>query len=225
MTTMRRALRFSALAAMLCFFAATSLRAQTALGSIEGVIVDADNNPVPGASVYLVTGPSGTGRGSTVLTNADGRFRLEQLVPGVYTLSIYKTQDGWADGAIAFYADPDHPLPSVTVNTGTETTNHSFQLGARCGILHLNASDAVAHHSISSATVILHQRNNSSAVLQATNKELPADFLVPPQDVTITMDAPGYVTWRFAEDDRNYVTLRPGEQRTVHADMSPTPAK
>jgi hypothetical protein len=213
--------RTAALLFAVALLGASPLCAQTALGSIEGQVVDANNNTVPGASVYPVTGPAGTGKGSTVLTNADGRFRLENLVPGTYKLSIYKLEDGYADPSIPFYADPEHPLPVVTVTSATQTSNQSFQLGARCGTLHINASDATTHHSIGTATVILHQRNNGSAVLQATNKELPADFLVPPQDVTIALDAPGYVTWRFSEDDHNYVTLRPGDSRSIRAEMQP----
>lgn len=216
--------------AALLFFAgllvASPLRAQTALGSIEGQVLDSNNSSVPGASVYIVSGPAGTGKGSLVLTNADGRFRLESLVPGTYKLSIFKPEDGYADPAIPFYADPSRPMPSVTVTSGVQTSNQSFQLGARCGTLHLNATDAVTHHLITTATIVLHQRNISSAVLQATNKELPADFLVPPQDVTIAMEVPGYVTWRYNDDGHNYVTLRPGDQRTVQAEMQPmTPAK
>jgi hypothetical protein len=218
--------RIVALLVLAGLVAAAPLRAQTALGSIEGQVVDANNNTVPGASVYIVSGPAGTGKASLVLTNADGRFRLESLVPGTYKISIYKTEDGYADTAIPFYADPSHPLPSVAVTSGVQTSNQSFQLGARCGTLHLNANDATTHHLITTATIVLHQRNISGAVLQATNKELPADFLVPPQDVTIAMEAPGYVTWRYNDDGHNYVTLRPGDTRSIQADMLPmTPTK
>jgi len=226
MTTMPARSRIFALLLLAGLLAASSLRAQTALGSIEGQVLDANNNSVPGASVYIVSGPAGTGKSSLVLTNADGRFRLESLVPGTYKISIFKVEDGYADTSIPFYADPSRPLPTVNVTSGVQTSNQSFQLGARCGTLHLNANDATTHHLITTATIVLHQRNIGSAVLQATNKELPADFLVPPQDVTVAMEAPGYVTWRYNDDGHNYVTLRPGDQKSVQADMLPvTPTK
>jgi hypothetical protein len=138
------ALAVVSFAVMLFCLSGTALHSQTALGSIEGVVVNAENAPVAGVTVYPVSGPAGTGRSHGATTNADGRFRIEQLVPGTYQLSAFKVEDGYADGADAFYAQADHPLPNVTVDSATQHADTSIALGARCGILHLDVSDAAA---------------------------------------------------------------------------------
>lgn len=212
------------LAAAILFCLQQAGAAQTALGSIEGVVVDSDNAPVAGATVYPVSGPSGTGRSHAAVTNADGRFRIEQMVPGAYKLSAFKVEDGYADTATPFYEQPDHPLTTVTVSSATENADLSIQLGARCGILHIDLSDAVSHSPITSAVLVLQQRNLRSAVLQG-DKSFPGDFLVPPVDVLVTISRSGYNDWHVSQNGRDYVTLRPGEHHTLHAEMQPTAAR
>jgi hypothetical protein len=209
-------------AGLLCAALAMPSAAQTALGSIEGKVVDVDNAPVPGATVYPVSGPAGTGLDRRVLTNADGRFRLEQLVPGTYQLSAFKVEDGYANGADPFYAQADHPLPSFTVTSATESADHSIQLGARCGVLHILVNDAVTGSPITSAALVLQQRNNKSASIQG-QKSFPGDFLVPPMDVSVEVHAPGYNIWRFSDEGRDYLTVRPGEHHTLKVLLQPAP--
>src|SRR5580658_1699904 len=158
------ALAVLSFAVMLFCVAGMALHAQTALGSIEGVVVDAENVPVAGVTVYPVSGPAGTGKSHGVTTNADGRFRIEQLVPGTYQLSAFKIEDGYADAADAFYAQPDNPLHSVTVDSATQHADTSIALGARCGVLHLDVSDAVNQRPITHAVLTMQQRNSASAV-------------------------------------------------------------
>lgn len=199
--------------------------AQTALGSIEGVVVDSDNAPVAGVSVYPVSGPAGTGRSHGAITNADGRFRIEQLVPGAYQLSAFKTEDGYADTAEPFYASPEHPLHSVTVDSATQHADISLQLAPKCGILHMEVSDAVNQRPITHAVLTIQQRNNGNGVL-SRDETFPGDLLVPAMDVLVSIHATGYNAWHFSDDGRDYITLRPGDHRTIKAALQPSvPAK
>ena len=59
---------------------ARPLAAQETTGKIDGRVVDAQSLAVPGATV-TVTGPQGI---KTATTDADGRFTLPFLTPGVY---------------------------------------------------------------------------------------------------------------------------------------------
>lgn len=197
---------------------------QAALGSIEGVVVDADNAPVAGVTVYPVSGPAGTGTSHGVLTNGDGRFRIEQMVPGTYKLSAFKIEDGYADAADPFYADPEHPLPTVTISPATQNSEFSIQLGARCGTLHVEVTDAVSHSPITSAVLVLQLRNSPGVVMQG-DKSFPNDFLVPPVDVGVEIHKSGYNIWRVSENGRDYVSLRAGGHHTIHADLQPNAAK
>jgi hypothetical protein len=212
--------------ALLCGSAALVLApvaAAQALGSIQGTVVDSDNHPVAGAQVYPATGPAGTGTGNAVTTNGDGGFRLENLVPGTYTLSVSKLSDGYADPTKRFYGVTNRAGASISVSAVTQTSSISLQIGRRCGMLHVLAEDAVTHRPLQQITYTLRQLGAPSEMLQG-DKPIPADFLVPPVDVTVEFFAHGYKNWKYSENGHAYLTLRPGEQRTLQVEMQPEPA-
>ena len=57
---------------------------ETTTGSIGGRVVDAQNLPVPGATVTIVS-PQGD---RTFTTDADGRFFAPYLTPGQYEIKV-----------------------------------------------------------------------------------------------------------------------------------------
>lgn len=59
------------------------------MGSVYGTVRDDDTvpNPVPGATVRVVAGPSGTVNRTTT-TGADGSYELADLPPGTYALRV-----------------------------------------------------------------------------------------------------------------------------------------
>ncbi|NGP89838.1 TonB-dependent receptor [Fodinibius halophilus] len=108
--------------------------AQITTASIEGIVVDQDGEPLPGANVIAVHEPSGTKRGTSTRTN--GRFTLNNLrVGGPYTvkasfvgfepqsqkeifLTLGKTQ------TVRFeLAENVEGLTEVVVTAGTEDIN------------------------------------------------------------------------------------------------------
>lgn len=201
----------------------TAASAQTALGSIQGRVVDQDFQPIAGAQVYPITGPSGTGSSNSALTNADGRFRLESLAPGSYTLSVSKVSDGYADPSQRFYSVTNRATASVSVSSATQSPEVVLQMGRRCGTLHVLAEDAVTHRPLQQITYTLRVANAQGDMLQG-DKPIPADFLVPPVDVTVEFFAKGYSNWRYSENGHDFLTLRPGESRTLQVEMQPQPA-
>ena len=76
----RNLVLFLAIAALAMF--ASPLRAQETTGQIQGRIVDAQGLAVPGATV-TASGPQGN---KTATSDADGRYSIPFLTPGVYSL-------------------------------------------------------------------------------------------------------------------------------------------
>src|SRR5262249_3463728 len=77
-----RARHLVLLLAAVLTLSATPLLAQETTGQITGRILDNQGLAVPGATV-TVTGPQGA---KTIATDADGRFSVPFLTPGVYVV-------------------------------------------------------------------------------------------------------------------------------------------
>ena len=79
--------RFYFSALMMLLAGAISLNAQITTSSISGVIVDEANEPLIGAVVKLVHGPSGTEYNA--VSNMDGRFYIQGMrTGGPYTATV-----------------------------------------------------------------------------------------------------------------------------------------
>src|SRR5688572_19183982 len=83
---------------------AASAQSQITTGTIEGTVKDPNQAVVPGATVDIKNNATNISR--TMETNEDGVFRVLQLQPGIYTVSV--TKQGFATAV-------DN---SVTVNVG-----------------------------------------------------------------------------------------------------------
>src|SRR5690348_12131563 len=71
-----------ALFAALALASSRGVSAQETTGTLRGRVLDPQNLALPGVTV-TVTGPQGT---KTTASDADGRFNVPFLVPGVYTV-------------------------------------------------------------------------------------------------------------------------------------------
>src|SRR5215204_314610 len=95
-----------------CLFAATS-SAQVTTGSLNGKIVDAQQQGVTGASVIAIHLPSGTTYEAT--SRADGRFLiLNMRVGGPYAVTVAYTGTGTA-------AFAPETIENIEINLGVST--------------------------------------------------------------------------------------------------------
>ena len=113
---MKNVLKFLSLSTLLaCFalFAGSAFAQTTTTGSIEGVVTDSTGAAVPGVTV---TATRQGGRSTSATTNEEGLFRLSNIEPGMYTVSI-EAAKGFAKFEQA----------EVSVNLG-RTSNMNVQL-------------------------------------------------------------------------------------------------
>jgi len=85
---MKNVLKFLSLATLLaCFalFAGSAFAQTTTTGSIEGVVTDSTGAAVPGVTVIATRQG---GRTTSATTNEEGFFRISNVEPGIYTVSI-----------------------------------------------------------------------------------------------------------------------------------------
>ncbi|HEU4714220.1 MAG TPA: TonB-dependent receptor [Pyrinomonadaceae bacterium] len=85
---MKNVLKFLSLSALLvsfALFAGSAFGQTTTTGSIEGVVTDSTGAAVPGVTV---TATRQGGRSLSATTNEEGLFRISNIEPGIYTVTI-----------------------------------------------------------------------------------------------------------------------------------------
>ena len=83
---MRLRITVCAFVAMLVVMVTRSATAQERFGGIAGVVTDSSQAPVPGATITATNKQTGAAR--TVVSGPDGGYRLPDLEPGRYTVTI-----------------------------------------------------------------------------------------------------------------------------------------
>ena len=83
---MRLRLTVSVLVALLAVMASGTARAQERFGGLAGVVADTSQAPVPGATITATNKQTGATR--SVVSAADGTYRIPDLDPGRYTVTV-----------------------------------------------------------------------------------------------------------------------------------------
>ena len=83
---MRVRITVCAFAAMMAVMAAGMATAQERFGGIAGIVTDSSQAPVPGATITATNKQTGATR--TVVSGPDGAYRVPDLEPGRYTVTI-----------------------------------------------------------------------------------------------------------------------------------------
>ena len=77
---------FGALMALIAVLATSAIAAQERFGGLAGVVTDSSQAPVPGVTVTATNKQTGAAR--TTVTGTDGAYRIPDLEPGRYAVSI-----------------------------------------------------------------------------------------------------------------------------------------
>jgi hypothetical protein len=184
--------------AILFLFLSNAGFSQTAatpsVGSVEGVVLDEQNKPIPEANVYAPLPQDMRRRVATTTTDSSGKFGFRDLPTGVVYIYAYKVSDGYPDGFFRFFKLPnDQPLVSAKVEAGQVTTGVTIKRGARAAHLKVNVTDENGNPL--GGYFVFTREDQPGAYQQGASPE--ESMLVPPVPFRLTVGAMGYGEWHY----------------------------
>lgn len=148
---MSKIVRLSFIGLLVLALSAVALAQSTTTGSIGGVVTNPNKEVVPGAAVTVRN--SETNREESATTDDQGRFKVVNLQPGIYTITVNST------GFSPYVAE------RVVVEVGRETSLEvSLSLGAVTGSVDVSAEAPVINTT---------QQDFSTNINQTSINELP----------------------------------------------------
>ena len=161
-------------------------------GCIIGVAVDDSFAPVAAAKIILqFMGTVSVGDApSVVTTDNSGKFTLDNLLPGEYTLYPQKESDGFS----WFWYGWQGPSQKVRVTAGGSCQKVTLNMGARGALIRVNAMDGATHEPLLKISVSFRNPENmrqGGSVMWAPGE--PHELMIPSStSVNIQVRAEGY---------------------------------
>ncbi len=150
---MSKTVKFLFVSLLVFAFSAVALAQSTTTGSIGGVVTNPNKEVVPGAAVTAKN--VGTNKEDTATTDDTGRFKVANLQPGVYTVTI--NSSGFSPST----------SENIVVEVGRETTLEvSLSVGPVTGTVDVSAEAPVINTT---------QQDFSTNINQTSINELPVN--------------------------------------------------
>jgi hypothetical protein len=195
-------------------------------GSVSGTVVDEAGQPVGAATVQLYDGFGLPIRLRTVHTDQYGHFVVYTLHPGEWALFPSKVAGGYADQVYGIGINRGYKPQHVVVKSGAETTGVVVSMPPKAAAIHVETIDADTGKPIKFITIRVENLTQNARMpgqgtpmmAQGENsvhsrRVSPADVLVAPGVVRMTVSSAGYETWTASEDNRPMLALRVGDHR------------
>lgn len=191
---------------------------------IVGTVFDQQARPLKNISVHAVSDKTGRYM-PTVDSNEAGRFVIENLEPGTYSIFGESDADAYPNTGLSFYPN-ENPIKVTLGNFGT--ANVVLVLGPRAGVLCGTVLDKTTGKVINSQHpphFIVRKVSDRADSIEFMG---PAHFrwLIPPAtEVTLEVFVEGYKRWVYAETSSPLkpipFRLESGEKRILNIRLEP----
>jgi 5-hydroxyisourate hydrolase-like protein (transthyretin family) len=160
-------------------------------GTISGIVVDMEGNPVSQADVSVRRRNAMTGPDIPAQADKQGRFTITGLEAETYQLYAHKEQDGYAESAGTFYAGPKPIIQEITLRKNEVSSGNVFHVGPKALNLFGHVVDAVTKKPVNRVRITMRRVDNPGDFFQ-TGVHGSFKVLVPQVPITVEVSAPGY---------------------------------
>lgn len=196
---------------------------QSKSGQIVGIVRDDEGHPV--AKAQVSPRPLGVAvfraLVKTVQTDADGKFKIDQLDWGTYALCAGKEADNYPNTMYPLYRTKDPP--KVALSQQHPRGSAVVTIGPRGGLLIGIVRDAITHVPLHSQ-LVLKKADGSSEIMISENPDFHA-LLPANTNLTVEIREEGYQPWTYGTASNPVLRVRSGEQVKVEANLVPSTKK
>jgi Carboxypeptidase regulatory-like domain len=197
------------------FLATASFSQTTAtsgLGSVQGVVLDQQGKPIPGADVYALPEEDMRRPVASATTDSAGKFLLRDLPAARVYIYTYKESDGYPNGFAAFFALPNDQSLVVVKVEAEQTTTITIKRGARSARLKVHITDENGNRMGAGLTLT---REDQAGENYGMGTDGEVSMLVPPVPFRVMIDADGYEPWHYGganwQSKGGLITLKSGQ--------------
>ncbi|MFZ0287061.1 MAG: carboxypeptidase-like regulatory domain-containing protein [Terriglobales bacterium] len=182
-------------------------------GSIEGVVLDLQGQPVAGATVFVGT----MLRGPFTKTGSERKFVLADVPAGTAGLNAFKEADGYPYNMSSFFIVPGEIMPKVDVIAGGVVKNVTVQLGAKAACLKLD----VTGESGTPISAYLSFSRPDLGRFGDYRTSMPASksVMVPPVPFRLAVESNRYEAWHYIGEKGDLVVLKSSETLSLHVQL------
>jgi hypothetical protein len=196
-------------------------------GTVEGVVVDANNKPIKDASVYAdnLSLPA-AGRLHTVQTDDQGHFVLDDVYPGDIVMRAFKEADMYGQVDSKFNMPDGESLVKFELKPGEIFKGIVIRLDKKAGRLQLRVLDA-GNELIKGITFEMcrgdHQGDRGYCIWGTAQGDYHV-FVAADAPISIKVSAPNYREWTYQDNAQKspYLDLAPGEDRMLEIKLQPS---
>ena len=160
-------------------------------GTIEGVVLKPDGQPVSQAIVFAEGENFIKGLMPFTKTDEQGRFVIKRLEPRTYKVYASKEEDGYPSATSAFHTGGAVVIPQVSVSEGQVTSNVVVYLAPKAAKLIARVEDAATRRPVKDAQITLRRVDNPNFYfITGPDQQGKAKILVPAAPITVEVSAP-----------------------------------
>jgi hypothetical protein len=193
-------------------------------GAIQGLVTDAEGNPVAGALVQARLDRGSAGAAVFVATtNNEGRFSVGDIPPGAYR--VYATTGKDDLSFVFFYGEPW--TAKVTVYEQQVAEGVALRVNTELATLTARAIDAKTGRPVNNAYLLLTRADNPKQYLGTGANRPDGKFhlVIPAIAFRIKASAPGFEDWHYSSDDSkgpsNALELAPRTSKELIISLRP----